>query len=393
MALRFGTCEIDTDAHEFRRDGSVIALEPQVFDLLVLFASNPGLLIGRDRIIDEIWNGRIVSDAAISSRINAVRRAVGDDGARQMVLQTVPRRGFRFVAQVENAQLKARDTQPGERQAIRIATSQDGTQIAFATSGAGPVLLRAGHFLTHLERDWSSPVWRPMLDRLATGRRLVRYDQRGTGLSDPRPPTLTLDAMVADLTAVADAAGADRAPIFAASQGVPVAIAFAAACPDRVSRLVLYGGFCTGRRVGANEAERARADAVLTLLREGWGQHGSAFATAFATLYMPDADQEKIASMTEMQLASANPDMAAALRMAIDGFDVRELLSQVQAPTLVLHMQDDAVQPCEEARRIASGIPGAELRIFEGRNHVPLPGRPEWDAIMDATDEFLDRTL
>ncbi|MAM60645.1 alpha/beta fold hydrolase [Maritimibacter sp. UBA3975] len=387
MTLRFGSCEIDPAAHVFRRDGVVQALEPQVFDLIVLFASHAGALIDRDRIIAEIWDGRIVSDAAISSRINAVRRAIGDDGRRQALLQTVPRRGFRFIAEVAGGRAPPA-TSPGE-QDIRMTTSADGTQIAYASCGEGPVLLRAGHFLTHIERDWDSPVWRPMIERLSAGHRLVRYDQRGTGLSDPTPVSLSLERMVADLEAVADAVGAQRFPVFAASQGVPVAIAFAAAHPDRVSRLVLYGGFAQSRLARAAPQEVARAEAMLTLLREGWGRHGSAFATAFATLYLPDAEQDQIASMTDMQLASATPDTAAALRQAIDGIDVTDRLAEVRAPTLVLHMRDDAVQPAEQARMIAAGIANARLRIFEGRNHVPVPGRPGWEEVMGAATAFL----
>lgn len=387
MTIRFGLCEIDPQRHVFRRDGAEVALEPQVFDLLALFAGNPGALIDRDRIIAEVWGGRIVSDAAISSRINAVRRAIGDDGKRQEVLQTVPRRGFRFIAPVDGG--VPASPAPQTEQTIRMTASADGTHLAFASCGSGPPLLRAGHFLTHLERDWDSPVWRPMLDRLSARHRLVRYDQRGTGLSDPAPASLSLDAMVDDLLAVADAAGLDRAPVFAASQGVPVAIAFAAAHPERVSRLVLYGGFARGKLAQPSAEDRARANAMLTLLREGWGRDGSAFATAFATLYMPDADREHIAHMTAMQLASATAETAAALRTAIDMLDVTARLSSVLAPTLILHMREDAVQPAAQARVIASGIPGAQIRIFEGRNHVPVPGHPGWDEVMCATEAFL----
>lgn len=391
MALYFNDCELDTEHHLFRRDGVEVALEPQVFDLLALFAARPGELLSRDQIIAEIWGGRIVSDAAVASRINAVRRAIGDDGQRQDMLKTVPRRGFRFVAKVfDAARPEPCSTTP---QSVRITRSPDGARIAYATTGTGPPLLRAGHFLTHLQQDWHSPIWRPLLDRMGAGFTLTRYDQRGTGLSDPAPPALTLEAFVQDLCAVADAAGVTRFPIFAASQGVPVAIAVAARHPERVSALVLYGGYVQGRSVRGGAEGLRVAGAILEMIRQGWGVDGSAFAEAFATLYMPDATREQLQHLAGMQRASATADNAVALRRAIDAFDVSDLLGKVRAPTLVLHARQDAVHPVEQSLALAEGIKGADLRVLEGRNHVPLPHDPCWEEMMIATEDFLARNI
>lgn len=391
MRFTFGPCELDLRRHVFSRDSQTVPLEPQVFDLLALFLRHPGELVDRDRIMAEVWGGRIVSEATVSSRINALRHAIGDDGARQAMLQTVPRRGFRFVVPVtvilgEEASLPPAAV--GDAQAIRVTTSRDGTRIAHATTGRGAPLLRAGHWLTHLELDWASPIWRPMLDRLGQSFRLTRYDQRRTGLSEAGAD-LSLDAFVDDMEAVADAAGLDRFPIFAASQGVPVAVAFAARHPDRVTGLVLYGGYAQGRAVRGTEAERQNAEAALTLIRQGWGRSGSAFAAAFATLYAPDASREELESLVEMQLASATPENVVAMRMAIDAYDVTPLLPRVRSPTLVLHAREDAVQPLAQARGLAAGINGAQLHVLESRNHVPLPRDPAWSAIMQAVERFL----
>ncbi|NBC96402.1 MAG: alpha/beta fold hydrolase [Deinococcus-Thermus bacterium] len=195
--------------------------------------------------------------------------------------------------------------------------------------------------------------------------------------------------MTDDLAAVADAAGLARFPIFAASQGVPVAVAYAARAPERVSALVLYGGYAQGRALRDAPEERERAEAILTIIRAGWGRGGGAFATAFASLYMPDASAEQLAHAAEMQLVSATPEAAAALRRAIDRFDVTERLAEVQAPTLVLHAEGDAVHPLAQARALAAGIPGAELHVLAGRNHVPLPGRPEWADLVGGLEAFL----
>jgi DNA-binding winged helix-turn-helix (wHTH) protein/alpha-beta hydrolase superfamily lysophospholipase len=391
MVFKFGQCELDLRRHTFIRNGQPVPLEPQVFDLLALFLHHPGELVDRDKMMAEVWNGRIVSEATVSSRINAVRHAIGDDGTAQAMLQTVPRRGFRFVVPVTTAsgeETHSPPLKPSDSQVIRVATSRDGTRIAHATTGQGPPLLRPGHWLTHLELDWASPIWRPMLDRLGQNFSLTRYDQRCAGLSEVGTD-LSLDAFVEDLEVVADAAGLDRFPIFAASQGVPVAIAFAARHPERVTGLVLYGGYAQGRTVRGTEAERQNAEAALTLIRQGWGRSGSAFAAAFATLYLPDGSKEELQNMVEMQLASATTENVVAMRVAIDAYDVTPLLSQVRAPTLVLHAREDSVQPLAQARLLAAGIKGAQLHVLESRNHVPLPRDPAWTEIMQAVERFL----
>ncbi|WP_343116211.1 alpha/beta fold hydrolase [Ostreiculturibacter nitratireducens] len=390
MLYRFDDCELDLRQHEFRRGGEVVPLEPQVFDLLALFVTRAGDLVDRDSMIEEIWGGRIVSEAAISSRINAVRRAIGDDGRAQHLLKTVPRRGFRFVGEVSEAADAPRAQQGEETQKIRMTRSRDGARIAFTTTGSGPPLMRAGHFLTNLELDWKSPIWRPLLSRLGERFSVTRYDQRSTGLSDPAPKSLALDRLAEDLEAVADAAGLDRFPIFATSQGVPVAVAFAARHPERVSGLVLYGGYAQGRSVRGTEEETRNAEAITTILRQGWGRSGSAFATAFAALYMPDATHEQLQHVSEMQLASATPENAVALRLAIDSFDVTELMGSVRAPTLILHAREDAVHPAAQSGVLAAGIPGAQLHVMESRNHIPLPQDPCWSELIEAAVGFLD---
>lgn len=389
MRYRFADCELDTARHEFTHSGQPVTLEPQVFDLLTLFVTRAGDLVTKDDILDSVWGGRIVSEAAISSRINAVRRAVGDDGSTQAILKTVPRRGFRLAVPVTAAGAEERIPAAGSGpQHIRIATSADGTAIAWTTTGNGPPLLRAGHYLTHLEIDWDSPVWRPLLDALGSRFSLTRYDQRGTGLSEPRVTDFSLDRHVEDLAAVADAAGLDRFPIFASSQGVPVALAYAARHPDRVSRMVLYGGYAQGRRLRGQE-DQDEAEAILTFIRHGWGRSGTAFARAFVTTFMPDATAEQVTQMSRMQLASASPDNAVALRRAIDAFDVQDFLGQVRAPTLLVHCDEDAVHPVSQSRLIAARLPDAELRVIPGRNHVPLPQDPAWTTLVTAIRDFL----
>jgi DNA-binding winged helix-turn-helix (wHTH) protein/alpha-beta hydrolase superfamily lysophospholipase len=395
MIYRFADCELDTTRHALMVGGGARHVEPQVFDLLRLLAERPGELISREALIETVWGGRIVSESAIDARINAARRAVGDDGRAQRVIRTVPRRGIRLVPPV--AVLPAPGdaapvprAEPGpEGQRVRFARSVDGARLAFATTGHGVPLVRGSHWLTHLELDWLSPIWRPLLDALGRDFAITRWDQRGTGLSGRESVNFDLEVMTADLEAVADAAGLDRFPIFAASQAVPVAVTFAARYPERVSRLVLYGGFAAGRGLRAGPEAMIEHEAFLTLIRAGWGQPDSAFMRAFTTIYMPDATPEQLESFVEMQCASASPGTAARLREATGMFDVRDALAEVRAPTLVLHARRDAVVPLAEGQALAAGIPGAELMVLESRNHIPLPHDPAWGEMMAATTDFL----
>jgi DNA-binding winged helix-turn-helix (wHTH) protein/pimeloyl-ACP methyl ester carboxylesterase len=392
LIYRFGSCELDDVRHAFRRQGVAKSLEPQVFDLLHLLLRQPGALVTRDTLIDQVWGGRIVSDSTIAARINAARRAVGDDGRVQRVIRTVSRRGIQLICEVEIGEEAAppRTAAPADAaQRVRFARSRDDTLIAYATTGRGVPLMRGGHWLTHLEQDWRSPVCRPLLDALGRDFAVTRYDQRGTGLSTRDIARLDLEAMTDDLAAVADAAGLDRFPIYAASQAVPVAVNFAARHPDRVSRLVLYGGYVVGRGLRDDAAERAEGEAFLTMVRSGWGSPHSAFIRAFSTLFMPDASSEQIDSFVQIQLASAGPSLAARLREAIGLFDVSHRLGEVRAPTLVIHPRNDTVHRLDQGLALAAGVPGAELLVLESRNHIPLPQDPAFGELTAAIRDFL----
>lgn len=392
MTYQFANCVLDADRHVFSRAGVDRHLEPQVFDLLVLLARSAPALVSYDQMIEAIWDGRVVSDATLAARISAARQAVGDDGKQQAVIRTIQKRGVQIVVPVDQvgdrpvkAASKSADT---PHQIIRYTKSADGSALAYAISGDGPPLLRAGHWLSHLEHDWSSPVWRPTLGRIGAGRKLVRYDPRGTGLSERTYQGGDLQDYVADLQAVADAASLDRFPILAASQSVPVAIAFAAANPTRVSRMVLVQGFSRGSLA---RGDTAKTETMIQMIRSGWGQAGSPFMKAFATLFMPSSTPEELDSFVEMQQVSASPKTAARLREKIGWFDVSDVLHKVQAPVLVLHSVGDAVQSLSEAQSLAAGLPNAEFRQIDSPNHVHVPSDSGWEVVMTETTGFLDR--
>lgn len=393
MRYRFANCVLDTERHLLLRDGETVKTEPQVFDLLHLLVRNAGVLVSRDQIIDEIWDGRIVSESTVSARTNAARTAVGDTGKQQAIIKTVTRRGLQLVARVssEARETLASPSLPGSRQRVRYAKSGDGTKIAYATSGSGPKIMRAGHFLTHLEMNWNSLIWRPYLDALGQGHTLIRYDQRGTGLSERALSVADLASQVADLEAVADASGLDRFPLIALSQGVPIAIEFAVRNPERVSCLVLYGGYAEGRALRDGGQSLGAAEAMMTLMREGWGKPQSAFMGAFTSLFCPGASPEQLSDLVQIQLSSTSPENAILIRMAIDRFSVIDQLQKVQAPTLVIHSRNDSVHPLSEGQKLASNIPNADFVVLESSNHLLLPDEPAWFEWARETLAFLDQ--
>ena len=391
LIYSFANCILDTERYALSRNGAEIHVEPQVFDVLRLFVENPGALVTIEQLINSVWHGRSISDAAISSRINAARTAVGDNGSAQQVIKTIPRRGFRLVADVKRPGETLSNHQKDQMQTVRYAASQDGTHIAYAVTGQGPKILRTGHFLTHLEQDWTNAVWRPYLDRLGDGHSVVRYDQRGTGLSTDTPDDLSIEAQSNDLLAVADAASMERFPLIATSQGVPTAIHFAANHPERVSRMVLYGGFAQGRMKRGDDYSADEANALQTMVRAGWGNPDSAFMVAFNSLFCPTATQEELNSLAKIQLASATPEMAARVRTAIDAIDIMDVISKVKAPTLVIHARHETLNPIAQGRLIASRIRNAEFMEVDSPNHIILPSHPTFDEIISAKLAFIRR--
>ena len=267
---------------------------------------------------------------------------------------------------------------------IRLTTSRDGTGIAWAETGDGPPLLRGGHWLGHLEHDWSSPVWRPLLHRLGRAHRLVRYDPRGTGLSERRLNGATVEELADDMEAVADAAGLERFPIFAISQSVPVALTLAARRPDRVSRLILVNGLVQGSTA---RGEPETTDTMVGMIRAGWGVPGSAFMRAVATVYMPRATPDEVESLVEMQGLSTTPELAAQIRQTIGEIDVRRCLEKVECPALVMHCSGDQVQSPEQSKLIARLLRDAELHVLDSPNHIIVPSEPAWAACFDMLDE------
>ena len=276
------------------------------------------------------------------------------------------------------------------RQKLGFCTAPDGTRIAIASIGSGPPLVRAAHWLSHVEHDLASPVWRPWLTELSQQHTYVRYDQRGCGLSDHEVADFSLDAWVGDLEAVVSSLGLRRFPLIGMSQGGAVAIAYAVRHPEKVSHLVLAGAYARGAFVRATtEAERLESQTLINLARLGWGRDNPAFRQVFTNLFIPDGTPEQHLWWNELERLTVSPENAARTLEAFYNVDVSALASQVRVPTLVMHSRGDARVPFDEGCKLAAMIPGARFVPLQSRNHVLLENEAAWPVFMAEVRDFL----
>jgi pimeloyl-ACP methyl ester carboxylesterase/DNA-binding CsgD family transcriptional regulator len=281
------------------------------------------------------------------------------------------------------------DTKP-LRQQIRFVKASDGVQLAWAQSGRGPTLVKAANWLTHLEYELRSPVWRHWLDFLSKNFRLVRYDERGCGMSGWEPKTLTLDQWAADLGTVIDAAQPEgKVILLGISQGATASVRYAIDHPERVAALVLYGGYARGanRRNTGAAADAFRG--MVDLARVGWGKDNPSFRQIFTSRFIPGGTPEQLQWFNDLCLKTTTGEIFASLYGARAAVDIESSLSAVRVPTLVIHARDDEVIPAVEGRLLAAGIPGAEFVELDSRNHILLEHEPAWSRFQEAVLSFL----
>lgn len=401
MAFRFGDIVLDGTQRELRSGRTLVAIEPQVFDLLEFLIRNRDHVVSKDDLVASVWRGRVVSDSAIAARINAARRAIGDDGEHQRWIRTVARKGFRFVGDVQEETGQARPdalvgsaTQhvPGHAaraQEITFCRTKDGVNVAVAALGHGTPLVSIPTWLTHLEYDWQHPFRAPLWHVVADRFRLIRYDGRGFGLSDRNVSDISFATLNLDLEAVVDALGLRSYVLLGVSQAAATAIAHAARYPERVSKLILHGGFALGRNKRDSTREPELAKALIAILREGFGDQNSTLLRVFSTVFFPGASEQQIKWCANLLRVSTSVENAIMNRNASDSIDVVDLLPKVSVPTLVLHCRHDNAAPFDEGRRIAASIPNARFVPLESENHVPLPGEPAWPMFLEAIESFL----
>jgi DNA-binding winged helix-turn-helix (wHTH) protein len=389
--LNFGAHSIDLDLCALVRDRHPVHLRPKTFDVLRYLAMRAGQLVTKQELIEAVWRDAAVSDDSLVQCIKELRLALLD--TNQTLIKTIPRRGYLFSPEIRRSGSTDGPREP-LTQAIRFCRSADGTTIAVSDAGVGEPLLLAPSWFGHLECDWRNPVSAPLLRFLAERRRLVRFDIRGTGLSDGNVSTFSLDAFEQDCQAAAASMGLDRYAVFGLSTpGTAIAVAHAAAHPDRVSKLILHGGFSQGRKRRNCTKDAEISDALLALLRHGWGDWHSPFMRMFVSRYLPNGSPEQFEAIEELQRMTTSSDFAAKLWTMWNEIDLVDLLPRVKAPTLVLHSRSNDISPLSEGCRIAAAIPNASLIVLETNNHVPAPGEPAWIEFKQAIDGFLASSL
>ena len=401
MAFLFGDMILDVERRELRSGAKLIPLEPQVFDILAFLIRNRDRVVSKDDLLAAIWDGRMVSESAIAARINAARRAVGDDGEQQRWIRTVVRKGFRFVGDVrEDAVLGTPSSllevatrqvpcHPARRQEITFCRTKDGINLAVACVGQGIPLVSIPTWLTHLEYDWQNPGRAPLWCFLADRFRLIRYDGRGFGLSDRDVTEISLATFERDLEAVVDALDLRRYALLGISQGVGTAIAHAVRYPHRVTKMALIGGFARGRNKRASTKEIELGKALIAVMREGWVNENSAFLRMFSSVFIPGASPEQIKWYADLLRISTSAENAVRNHGGIDEIDIVDLLPKVSAPTLVLHSRYDNLVPFDEGRRMATSIPNAQFVTLDSENHVPIPDEPAWPKFLGEIGTFL----
>jgi pimeloyl-ACP methyl ester carboxylesterase/DNA-binding winged helix-turn-helix (wHTH) protein len=392
-AYRFGPFQLDVRERRLSRGADVIPLRLKVFETLCALVENAGRLLTKQELLDTVWPNTAVEENNLNHNVSVLRKALGDNATGQEFIETVPRVGYRFAAAVEVGEprpVASVASAARARQEIRYCTASDGIRLAYAGIGSGPPLVKAPNWLTHLDFEWDSPIWRHWWSALSLHHRVVRYDERGTGMSQRDAPDVNFDIWVRDLETVVDAAGLDRFSLLGISRGGPIAIAYAVKHPQRVTHLVLYGAFSAGlNHVGtAQELEARRA--LVSLMRLGWGLNNPAFCRVFTCRFIPNATPEHERWLDELQRVTTSPENAARMMEHDDAIDVRPLLSQVTTPTLVVHCDRDRAVPVEDGRQLAAAIPNARYVSLPSANHLMLEEEPAWALFLEELGLFLD---
>ncbi len=393
VAYRFGPFQLDARERRLLRGSDVIPLRLKVFDTLRVLVENAGRLVTKQELLDTVWPETTVEENNLNHNVSILRKALGEKATGQQYIETVPRIGYRFAAAVESTAPRAAAAVAAAakaRQEIRYCTTSDGVRLAYASIGSGPPLVKASNWLTHLDFEWGSPIWRHWWSALSLHHRVIRYDERGNGMSQRDVPDVSFDTWVRDLETVVDAAGLDRFSLLGISRGGPIAIAYALKHPERVTHLVLYGAFAAGPSHVAPLEEREARRALISLTRLGWGLNNPAFCKLFTCQFIPEATPEQERWFDELQRVSTSPENAARLMELRDDLDIRPLLSQVSTPTLVMHCDRDRAIPAENGRAIAAAIPNARYVSLPGANHLMLEQEPAWATFLEELGLFLN---
>ena len=392
----FGPFRLEVREHRLSRDDRSLPLTGKAFNTLRVLVERHGELVSKQDLMDAVWPETTVEENNLDRNISAVRKVLGDQANGQTFIETVPRVGYRFVAPVTQSGLKdaaATGCPEPARQEIRFCITRDQVRLAYATVGAGYPMVKVADCFNHLDFEWESPIWRHWVRDLGKDLSIVRYDGRCSGLSDWDVADVSFEAWVHDLETVIEAAGLEKCALMGHSQGGAVAIAYAIRHPERVSHLILCGGYARGAyhrdRPDAVEVRRA----LETLVQMNWGKTNPAFFQVVTDLYIPErATPEEQRWFKDLQLVSVSTDNLVKYMRACDDINVRSLLPSLSVPTIVFHSERDRIAPPVEGRILAAEIKGARYVPLASANHVLLADEPAWKVFREELVSFLQCT-
>ncbi len=364
------------------RNGATVCIRPKALSVLAYLARNANRTVLKEELHQAVWPNVVVTADSLVQCIREIRKAIQDDQRR--ILRTDSKRGYRLSA--PGVAVSFDEDGSDFSQKIDYAYSKDGTRIAYAISGQGPTIVRAPHWMTHLELEWQDGISGTRVRALSKDFRLVRFDHRGTGLSDRNGPG-TLADWYHDLAAVVRSARVDRFALLGISGGGVTCVRYATRHPDRVACLILHGALLRG---GAHRGLSSEGLAALcTLVEEGWGRSDGAFRRLVINLIWPGADDAIVSTISRLQLASSDGMTAAQLIRALHASSVENDLPDLKVPAMLLNCTGDQGVPIAEAEFAARQIPNARLVKFNSIGHGPLPTDPEFDRYLDEIRAFV----
>lgn len=394
----FGSFRLEPREHRLLCDGRSIPLTRKALETLCVLVERHGSLVTKQELMSAVWPEITVEENNLDRNISILRKALGEKAGGRQFIETVPRAGYRFVAPVKECSANfepvagAIDEVLIPRQEIRLCVTRDDVRLAYAKVGSGHPLVKVANCFNHLDFEWESPIWRHWVRDFAKGHSIVRYDGRANGIAEWNVEDVSFDAWVHDLEVVADAAELDKFALLGVSQGAAVAIAYAARHPERVSHLILCGGYARGVcHRGRPEAIEVRR-ALETLVQLNWRESNPAFFQMVTDLYIPEkasADDQRW--FKELQAKSISPDNLVRFMRACDDINVRPILPSVTTPTIIFHADRDRVAPPDEGRILAAEIPGARFVPLPTGNHLLLADEPAWQIFRDEVQAFLAR--
>ena len=336
--------------------------------------------------------GRICVSETAKDAIGGIKNLNFEDlGPQRLKHVTKPVRAYLLKPGQDDPDLNGKNAISIENQSpVRYVLSGDGISIAYADVGTGYPMVFAGSWMTHLEKDWENPMTKHFLTHLAEDFSIIRYDQRGIGMSDWDGISYTVDKIVDDMARVIDKYDHEKVALFGASQGAVASIAYATQHPDRVSHLVLHGAYVRGRRRRNNPEAEAQSEALATLIRQSWAAKNPAFRQMITSMFMPESSPEEAKWFNDFQMMSSTAENMCKVRDFYDDVDISDMLEKVCTPTLVIHCSDDVISPITEGKFIASRIKKSEFVLLKSNNHMIFENEADFPHFLSSIRRFID---